>query len=261
MYPRLVRAQARAQAQYRFSFALDMLMNALGTVLDLVSVLVLFRVAHTLGGFGVREAFFMASLAGAGFALGDLVVGNVDRLRLYVRTGTLDSLLVRPLRVLPQLIATDFGTRRIGRVVQGIVVLAVAAWYARVQWTPARIFMIVLAPLSGAVFFAGWFILGATVVFWWIESGEFLNSVTDGGRAFATYPIGVYSGLFRRVFAYGLGFAFVGYYPALALLGRPDPLGAPAFLDWCSPAVSALVAGIAALAWRTGIRHYRSTGS
>ena len=35
----------------------------------------------------------------------------------------------------------------------------------------------------------------------------------------------VYGRLFRRLFAYGLGFAFVAYYPALALLGRPDPAG------------------------------------
>jgi ABC-2 type transport system permease protein len=63
------------------------------------------------------------------------------------------------------------------------------------------------------------------------------------------------------VFAYGLGFAFVSYLPALALLGRPDPLGVPGWLRWCSPLVALLAAGLAALFWRTGVRHYRSTGS
>jgi ABC-2 type transport system permease protein len=63
------------------------------------------------------------------------------------------------------------------------------------------------------------------------------------------------------VFAYSLGFAFVSYYPTLTLLGRPDPLGLPSWVGWTTPAVALAAAGAAALAWRTGVRHYRSTGS
>jgi ABC-2 type transport system permease protein len=121
--------------------------------------------------------------------------------------------------------------------------------------------LVVTAPFSAALFFSGIFVGTATVAFWWIDSGEFANGFTYGGRDFTSYPVNVYSGLFRRVFAYSLGFAFVGYYPALALLGRPDPLGLPDWLAWCSPLVALLVAAVAALVWRTGVRHYRSTGS
>ncbi len=63
------------------------------------------------------------------------------------------------------------------------------------------------------------------------------------------------------MFAYALGFAFVGYYPALALLGRADPLGLPAWVGWSSPVVAMAAAFLAAVVWRLGIRHYRSTGS
>jgi ABC-2 type transport system permease protein len=71
----------------------------------------------------------------------------------------------------------------------------------------------------------------------------------------------VYGALFRRLFAYGLGFAFVAYYPALALLGRHDPLGAPAALGYGCPLIAAAAAVLAGLVWRSGVRHYRSTGS
>src|SRR5205814_7586010 len=120
---------------------------------------------------------------------------------------------------------------------------------------------IVLSPLYAAVYFMGIFVGGATVAFYWIESGEFANAFTYGGRTFSMYPVSIYSGLFRRVFAYGLGFAFVAYYPALTLLGRPDPLGAPAHLGYASPLIAAAAAAAAGLVWRTGVRHYRSTGS
>ena len=102
---------------------------------------------------------------------------------------------------------------------------------------------------------------GRSVAFWWIESAEFANGLTYGGRDFASYPLTVYSGLFRRLFGYSLGFAFVAYYPALILLGRPDPLHGPAWLGWCAPLVAGLAALAAAGVWRLGVRHYRSTGS
>ena len=65
----------------------------------------------------------------------------------------------------------------------------------------------------------------------------------------------------RWLFGFGLGFASVGYYPTLALLDRPDPLGLPGWVGWCAPAVSLVTAGVATLAWRAGVRQYRSTGS
>src|SRR5262249_1112215 len=84
--------------------------------------------------------------------------------------------------------------------------------------------------IAGAVIFSAVFVATAAVAFWWIESGELGNALTYGGHDFTAYPIGVYGALFRRLFAYALGFAFVPYYPALALLGPPHPLGGPAGL-------------------------------
>jgi ABC-2 type transport system permease protein len=261
IYARLVRAQVRAQTRYRISFTVDLVATTLAVALDLVTVLVLFRATRTLAGFGLAQAFLMASLASCGFATADLVVGNIDRMRDTIRLGQLDTVLVRPLGVLTQLLATDFAPRRIGRVVQGVVVLAVATAAAHVHATPAHAVLLVLAPLSGAVFFSAWLVAGATISFWWIDSGEFANGFTYGGRDFVAYPMTVYSGLFRRLFGYGLGFAFIAYYPALVLLDRRDPLGLPAWVGWCAPLVATLAATVAAVAWHIGVRQYRSTGS
>ena len=260
-YQQLVRAQLRAQAQYRASFAIDLSGSAVVTFLEVAVILILFRVTPSLGGFVMREALLMAGLAGLAFNVCDLCVGNIERIRLYVRTGLLDAILIRPRPVLAQLILTDFTPRRIGQVVQASIVFIVAVVLAPIDWTPAHAVLLVLGPLFGAVYFMGVFVGGSTVAFYWIESGEFANAFTYGGRTFSMYPMSIYSGLFRRVFAYGLGFAFVAYYPALAILDKPDPLGGPSWLGWCTPAVAAASAAVAGLLWRTGIRHYRSTGS
>ena len=247
--------------QYRASFAMDLFGNLLLTLMDVAAVVVLFRVTPVLGGFNLPQALLISGLANLSFSLCDLGVGNIDTMRRYIRTGRFDAVLTRPLSVLLQLVCGDLALRRLGRVVQGVVILVIALNLVHVHWTPARALLLVVAPLFGAVLFGSVFVAGSTVAFWFIESGEFTNAFTYGGRDFTTYPVTVYANWFRNAFAYGLGFAFVAYYPALAILGKPDPLGGPRLLSWSSPVVALAAAGVAALIWRTGIRHYQSTGS
>jgi ABC-2 type transport system permease protein len=257
----MLSAQMRAQMSYRTSFWIEFAGSSIFTLLDMLTVIVLFSVTKTLGSFAFPAAFLMASLASCGFALADLATGNIERLREGIRTGQIDALLVRPLGLLRQLLVTDFALRRAGRAAQSLVALGIAAVIAHTGWSVRSVVLLVLTPLAGFVFFASVFVIAATVSFWWIDSGEFSNAFTDGGRDFATYPITVYGQLFRRLFAFGFGFAFVAYYPTLAILDLPDPLGLPTWFGWMSPLVAAVVAGIAAIMWRIGIRHYRSTGS
>jgi len=260
-YRHLIGAQVRSQTQYRASFVIDVVGSVLFGVIDIASVMVVFRVTPTLGGFTFPEVFLMTALAGCAFAIGDLAVGNVERLRQYVRSGLFDALLVRPLSSLVQLAAMDVATRRVGRVTFGVVMVVLAAAQAHVPPTATRLALLVVTPVAGGLIFGAVFVATATVAFWWIESGEIANGLTYGGLTFTQYPITIYGTLFRRLFAYTVGFAFVAYYPALALLDRADPLGAPALLGYCSPAVAVAAVIAAGLMWRTGVRHYRSTGS
>lgn len=260
-YRALLGAQARSQTAYRTSFVVDVVGNVGATVFDVVTVLVIFGVTRELGGFTLREALVIVGLSSCSFATADMLVGNIERVPRYVRTGLLDAVLVRPLGALPQLLLMDLPLRKVSRALFGLAVLVVAVGSAGIDWTPARVALVVAAPIAGVVFFGSIFVAAATVSFHWIDSGELANAVTYGGRDFTSYPITVFGGWFRAVFAYGLGFAFVSYHPALALLGRADPLGLPAWVGWAAPGVALVAAAGAAAAWRVGIRHYRSTGS
>lgn len=260
-YRALLGAQARSQAAYRASFVVDLVGNVGATVFDVVTVLVLFGVTRELGGFTLHETLVIVGLSSFAFAAADLLVGNIERLPRYVRTGLFDAVLVRPLAALPQLLLMDLPLRKVSRVVFGLAVLVASVGSAGIHWTAGRVALVVVAPLAGVVFFGSVFVTTATVSFYWVDSGELANSVTYGGRDFTSYPVTVFGGWFRVLFAYGLGFAFVSYHPALALLGRADPFGLPGWAGWAAPGVALVAAAVAGLAWRVGIRHYRSTGS
>ena len=260
-YAALFGGKARSVASYRTSFAVEVISNLGATVLDVVTVFVLFRATTRIGGFTLAQTLLMTGITAAGFVLADMVVGNIDNLKSYVRMGTLDTVLIRPLGVLPQLVFMDFPLRKILRLAFGLAVFGLAIAANPIDWTAGRVLLVLVTPLVAAVFFGAIFVLTSTVAFWWVESGEIGAGFTYGGRDFTSYPITVYAGWFRRLFAYVLGFAFVAYQPALALLGRADPLGLPAWAGYASPLVALVAALAAALVWRIGVRHYRSTGS
>jgi ABC-2 type transport system permease protein len=260
-YLALAAAQVRSQASYRVSFWLDMVGNLVVLSADLMAMLIMFRVTDDLGGFTRPQVLVMFAITAVCFSLADLAVGNIERIRVYVRTGTLDTVLVRPLGVLGQLLAVDFSIRRLSRIAYATVILVVALSLADISWSVGKAALLVVALASGALFFSAVFVATATVAFWWIESGELGNIVTYGGRDFTSYPLPIYGAWFRRLFGFVLGLGFISYYPSLALLGRPDPVGLPAWTGWIAPVAGPIAAAVAALIWRTGVRHYRSTGS
>ena len=64
-------------------------------------------------------------------------------------------------------------------------VLTIALSRAGVVWTGSHAALVLSTVVSGAVFFGALFVMTATVAFWWIDSGEFANGFTYGGRDFA----------------------------------------------------------------------------
>lgn len=262
VYSRIVLARFRAQLSYRVSFALDLFAQAITQLTELVVILTLFRHVDALGGFAAHEVLLIYALAGISFGLADMAVGQLDHLPTLIRTGWFDVLLLRPLGTLPQLATLDVQLRRLGRVLVALAVLGYALVVADPTWTPARVALLVVTPLTGTVIFGSIWVMGCAVCFWVVDGRELANSVTYGGSLLTSYPITIFPGWLRRFLAFLVPGAFVAYYPTLALLDRPDPLGLPPLLlAWLGPVVAAATAALAGLTWRFAVRHYRGTGS
>ena len=113
-YRVLLASRVRSQVTYGRSFALDVLGSASVGVVEFAEVYIIFANVDALGGLdfaGVAMVFALANLA---FALADLAVGHLDKLPTYLRAGTLDAFLLRPLPVLAQLVTSDISLRRLG---------------------------------------------------------------------------------------------------------------------------------------------------
>jgi len=229
------------------------------TGLDFAAILVIFGRVDSVGGFTLGEVAFLYAGTGLGIAFGDFVVGRVERLGSMIRMGRLDSMMTKPVPLLVQVLADEFALRRLARIVQAGLVFAWAS--TAISWDPAKAAVAASMVVCGSVIFSGLFISLATVQFWTIDSAEMANAFTYGGNALTQYPLTIYPSEVVKVLTFMVPIAFVNWYPSLYVLDRPDPFGLPGWLQFAAPVAAAVVVAGTAAVWRTGVRHYRSTGS
>ncbi|MFJ9676579.1 ABC transporter permease [Streptomyces sp. NPDC101194] len=251
----------RSTMAYRASFAMTAFGNFAATAFDFVTILLMFSHVDALGGYSLPEIALLYGASGTAFGLADLVMGSMDRLGRRVRDGTLDTLLVRPVPVLAQVAADRFALRRLGRITQGVLVLGYALVALDVDWTPLKVVMIPLMLLSGAAIYAAVFVAGAAFQFVAQDASQVQNSFTYGGNTLLQYPPSIFAKDLVRGVTFVVPLAFVNWLPALYVLGRDYPLDLPDGVAFLPPVVAGLCGLLAGLAWRAGLRAYRSTGS
>jgi ABC-2 type transport system permease protein len=261
IYGRIVGSRIRSQLQYRLSFTLTVTGNLLLSSLDFAAILVLFGQVDALGEWSVAEVALLYGVSCVSFALTDLAVGQLDQLPRMIREGEFDQILVRPLGSLLQVVSADIALRHLGRLLQGLVVLAVALTQVDVDWSAARVAMLAIAIVAGSAIFAGIWVAFSSISFWLIDSQEVSNAFTYGGNFTAQYPVNIFGRWLRRLVVFVIPVAFVSYFPCLFILDKPDELGLPRALQFASPLVALATGAAAWIIWRTAVRRYRSVGS
>jgi ABC-2 type transport system permease protein len=251
----------RVSMTYRTSFAILTIGQFLITGLDFVAILVMFSAVDALGGFSLAEIGFLYGGSALCLGIADLLMGNIERLGLRIRMGTFDAMLVRPLPAFVQMSADEFALRRLGRITQGTAVFAWALVSVDVDWSPVRLAMVPYLLVFGSVIFLAIFTLGAALQFWTADSSELANSFTYGGSTLAQFPMTIYPAEAVKALTFVVPITFVNWYPSLYILDRDDPLELPTAVQFASPVAAAVLCAAAMLAWRAGVRRYRSTGS
>ncbi len=261
LYGRYIGISLRGQMQYRVSFLLQTLGVFLVTGIEFLGLWALFARFGNLRGWTVSEAALFYGLVNVTYAIADGMARGFDQFAGTVKAGDFDRLLLRPRSTVLQLSGQELTLRRLGRFLQGLAALLWASHALAVQWTPAKVILLLAALIGGVCLFFGIIVLQATTCFWTIEGLEVWNSLTSGGCYAAQYPLNIYRSWFRKFFLFVVPLGCVTYLPVVAILERPDPLGSPVILQWLSPAAGLIFLVVSLRIWQCGVRHYTSTGS
>lgn len=261
LYLRYIGISSRGQMQYRASFVMLVLGQLLVTGIEFLGIWVLFDRFKSLQGWTLPEVALFYGMVNIAFSITDATGRGFDNMALLIKSGDFDRFLLRPRSLPLQIAGQELMLRRIGRFAQGLVVLVWAASALNLVWSPARVVLTVGAILGGVCFFYGLFVLQGTLTFWTTETLEIMNTVTYGGVETSQYPLTIYRPWFRWFFTFVIPLACVNYFPALAILGRADPLGTPVWLQWAAPLVGVVFLMVTLQVWKIGVRQYCSTGS
>jgi ABC-2 type transport system permease protein len=260
VYAALASASVRSELQYRLNFAIRSVIDFAILIADFVPIYFLVERFGALQGWTFPELALLYGMVSLSWALVELSLQGFEEFGGYLISGELDRWLVRPQPIVLQVAAVAWQARRIGRILQALLVLVVAAFYLELglaAWA-----WVCLGIGGGIAFFAGILLLGAASQFWTLgQTSELQNMLTYGGTAMLTYPISIYSKWLRRIATYGVPLAFVNYFPALAALGRAPAAGVPAWVPALAPFVCSAVLALGLLMFGAGLRRYESTGS
>ncbi len=262
LYARMISLSIRSQMQYRASFALTSLGQFVTTGVEIFGIWALFDRFGGLTPWTLPQVAFFYGIVNVAFAFTDALARGFDLFgTTFIKTGNFDRLLLRPRSTVLQLAGHEFTLFRVGRLLQGLIVFGWACSQLAIDWNLARIALLALTLLATFLFFYGLVILGAVMSFWTTESLEIMNMLTYGGVETAQYPMAIYQKYFQRFFTFVVPLAMVTYFPILAILDIPDPLGSTRTLQVAAPFAGFVFFGATLLLWRVGVRHYTSTGS
>ena len=261
LYRRYAAVSMRGQMQYRASFVMETIGQFSIIGVEFVGILVLFSRFDTLEGWSLPQVAFLYSLVHLGFAFADTFSRGFDSFGTTVRAGDFDRLLLRPRSTALQLMGQELVLRRLGRLVLALGVIVWASAALDVEWTAAKVVLSVATIVCGAALFSGLMILHATLAFWTTETLEVTNIVTHGGVETTQFPLSIYRPWFRGIFTFVFPLGAVSYFPAIAILGKADPLGSPLWFQYAAPAIGLLFLLVCLRIWAFGVRHYLSTGS
>jgi ABC-2 type transport system permease protein len=262
LYLRLLGVSVRGQMQYRVAFIISAIGHFGTTVVEAVGVWALFDRFGGLIGWTLPQVALFYGTVNVSFAFTDALARGFDLFGTrFVKTGNFDRLLLRPRTTVLQIAGFEFTLFRVGRLIQGLIVMAWAIYVLDIDWDVLKVVLLTLSVLSTFLFFYGLVICQATLSFWTTESLEMMNTLTYGGVETAQYPLPIYKEVFQRFFTFVVPLACVTYFPLVGVLGIEDPIGSTLLMQGLAPFAGVAFFVLSLCFWHIGVRHYSSTGS
>ena len=257
LYLKMLKMAILSQMEYKLSFVVSSLSHFFQIIIELGGLYYLFQRFPLISGFTIYEAMLFFGTVHIAFGLTEMWARAFDVFDKYIREGSFDRLLLRPVGLFTQIMGAEFQLLRIGRIAAGGVALYFGLTQSGIHLTWDKALLLTYAILGAVMMFASLFIIQATATFFTVDALEVFNAFTYGGVEMSQYPMSIYKEWFRNIFLYMVPIGGVTYFSVMLILGRPvHPLLAYGF-----PSLGFIMIAIAIQAFnRIGVAGYQSTG-
>lgn len=257
-----LRVSFRIQTAYRSTYFAGIVGQWLSYGATFATLFILVSSFDRLSGWTADEVLLLYGISILSYSIGAAFFFTPSSgLSAKIRSGEFDASLTKPLHPFIHEMFTGFNLGYVSHFTLSTAVIVFALVRVGFQCTFLSLLRLVLVVLGAALIQAAALIAGSVMSFFTVNENPVLDFLLFNMKKFIDYPITVYPRGIQFILTFIVPFAFMNFYPASLLLGKPVPEGFPAVLPYLTPAVGALCFALSVLLWNWGLRHYKSTGS
>jgi ABC-2 type transport system permease protein len=243
-----------AEMEYRLNFVIATLSSVSNLGGSLFGLFLFYRTGYTFAGWSWEAALVVVGVFTLlqGFSA-TFLAPNLNRIVSHVQVGTLDFVLLKPIRSQFWLSTHTISPWGLSDIIFGILIIGYAG--KRLGLEISNYLISVVPFFFGLVIlYSLWFMLGATSI-WFVKiynATEVLRGLLEAGR----YPIAAYPTAYRFFFTFVVPVTFLTTVPAEIVLGRGQT-------TWLIGAglLALVLFFVSTWFWRFALRFYTSASS
>jgi ABC-2 type transport system permease protein len=243
-----------AEMEYRINFIISAFSSLGNLVGSIFGLFLFYRTGYTFTGWSWEAALVVLGFFTLlqGFA-STFLAPNLNQIVRHVQEGTLDFVLLKPIRSQFWLSLHTVSPWGIPDLIVGLLIIVYAGTKLNLGIDK---YLLTIFPLacSVVILYSLWFILGATTI-WFVKIynvTEVLRGFLEAGR----YPITSYPAAYRFFFTFVVPVTFLTTVPAQSMLGQIQ-------FTWLLGAgfLAVILFFISTQFWRFALRFYTSASS
>jgi ABC-2 type transport system permease protein len=246
-----VKVGVLSELEYRVNFYIQLLRSGIALTTGLAGLSIVFGHTESLGGWRQPELLALLGVYFLGSGLIGLVIQpSMQRFMEDVRQGTLDFVLTKPEDSQVLVSVRQVQIWKVVDLAMGLAIIGIALAQLGELIGVGQAVGFVVALLSGAAIIYAFWLMLATLSFWFVKIENILvifQSMYQAGR----WPVSIYPLWLRSTLTFIVPVAFATTVPAEALAGRLtlETLAG-------SVALAAALLFVARRTWMVGVRHY-----
>jgi ABC-2 type transport system permease protein len=261
IYGNMIRAAVQSRMEYRASFIMY-IMTILGFYGAQIAVIyAMVKKFNSIGTWQPGEIAFLYSLLVLSTGLVSAIFSGFLEFSEFVRQGTFDRILLRPLSPLISVVCMRFEPGGFANVILGVLAFLQANALMHIQWSFTAVWMMIFVLLGGVLIQGAIRIAIAAAAFFTVSNEGMQHLFVFSSREFLLYPVDIFNKPVRFLLTFFFPLAFINFYPAHYFLNKDtSTLFHPVFVYLTLP-VGIVCMVLAVWFWRRAVKHYGSTGS
>ncbi|MCE9501806.1 MAG: ABC-2 family transporter protein, partial [Leptospira sp.] len=223
VYFRLAMASIKSRMEYRASFIIFLFTLVSFYAAQAVTVGVVITRFKTIGGWSIGEMAFLYSLLILSQGIVSCFFSGLVDFGNFVRLGTYDRLLVRPLSPLGQVIMGGFELTGFAHLVLGLITFFVANSLIAIHWDLVNVLVLISVITGGSMILAGIRIIIGAIAFYAVNNNSLVHLFVFSSREFLLYPLNIYSTSVKFLLTFIIPLGFINFYPAHYFLKKTGP--------------------------------------